>query len=100
MVVFVLIVKNIKIYYAIRPNFGTFLEGFFDNFIALILDIRIDKHMWDETITKRFKDVYHNCHKLYDAAQHHGETVVIINDKGHKRKYYHEMFRLVEDIKC
>lgn len=37
--VFVLIVKNTKIYNAIHPNFGIFFEVFFDNFIDAVLDI-------------------------------------------------------------
>ncbi len=64
-----------------------------------IIDTDNTKYNFDKDIEKRFGDLsYHKSRKVYNSCQEHGATITIINDKGHKRKYYHEMFRLVDKL--
>jgi len=61
-----------------------------------IINTRDGKYNFDKELSERFKDkdMY-----SYDASQADDYMIIIINDKGHKRKYPQTLFKKVEGIK-
>jgi len=62
----------------------------------IILDTNNGKSCYDKQLSDRCKNM---PHKIYKASQSEDYFLTIINDKGHKKKYSHLMFKKVEGVR-
>ena len=62
----------------------------------IIIQAKSGKFNYDKELAERCKN---KKDKNYEASQGEDYFIIIINDKGHKRKYSHLLFKLIKEQK-